>query len=366
MMPFIWTTSVLLALQILLLNGHPQCTDFRPPFKPAAPPLHCLQYAESGCCTAQQDGVLKSSFAAFLIRHGGASGTSSISDACRQRLKAMQCLFCSPYAAHAFDVEETGTEIGNGTGLVPGLCPGECEKMQLECGPAVVNEFFSLPNHVAEVTGVSEFCHRWTLNDSTYCYPNIADTERLLIDGPVTNTGNPLSESGTDCLCVEVVAEQLVNPLTLASSRDGTGRLFIGEQKGIIKILTSSNVVLALPYLELSNKVGTYDGHGDERGLLGIEFHPDFKSNSLFYVYYSEYTSSGKHFSRISEWRQSPANPNRALDSSERLLLSIEQPSSNHNGGQLTFGPDGYLYIFSGDGGGAGDKHGLYGNAQNL
>jgi len=119
--------------------------------------------------------------------------------------------------------------------------------------------------------------------------------------------------------------------------------------------------------LNLESKLVKLSGAYDERGLLGIALHPDYANNKKFYVYYSApSTEKGlDHQSVIAEYKVS-ADPKLADAATERILLTIQQPESNHNGGDLKFGPDGYLYIGLGDGGGAGDRHGEKGNGQNL
>jgi glucose/arabinose dehydrogenase len=103
-----------------------------------------------------------------------------------------------------------------------------------------------------------------------------------------------------------------------------------------------------------------------EKGLLGMAFHPKYKTNGRVFVYYSAPGTKGEnHKSILSEYKVS-SDPNVADAASETILMQISQPESNHNGGQLSFGPDGYLYIGLGDGGGAGDQHGAKGNGQNL
>lgn len=375
--PSMWSfIQILLLVACMLVDflaAHPQCTDFRPPFRPAQSPRHCSRYAESGCCTGEQDAQLQASFSEFVARYDNSSGSDSaspLSQACKDELKNLQCLFCSPYAAHAFDVESSGERIDSpSSGRVPALCGSECGRLVQVCEVSVLNEFFG----ISPDSGHDDFCKSWTLSDVLYCYPNIREIEEELLTPRSTNTTASTNNSPgrtsagqSDCLCVEVVADQLTNPLIFTSSRDETGRMFIGEQRGVIKILTRDGVILDEPFLDFSESVGTSDAYGDERGLLGLEFHPRYKDNGLFYTYYSEYTRQGQHYSRVSEWRRSESDPNRANLTSERRLLSIKQPRSNHNGGQVTFGPDGYLYIFSGDGGGAGDKFGERGNAQNL
>jgi glucose/arabinose dehydrogenase len=110
----------------------------------------------------------------------------------------------------------------------------------------------------------------------------------------------------------------------------------------------------------------------DERGLLGMAFHPSFKSNGRFFVYYSaplREGAEGNHTSHISEFAVSAEDPDTADPDSERIVLQVDEPQSNHNGGQLAFGPDGFLYISLGDGGGANDSgpgHAATGNGQDV
>jgi glucose/arabinose dehydrogenase len=103
----------------------------------------------------------------------------------------------------------------------------------------------------------------------------------------------------------------------------------------------------------------------DEMGLLGLAFHPDYADNGRFYVYYSTLVD-GQHISRIAEYTALAADPDIADVATERVLLEIDQPEDNHNGGHLAFGSDNFLYIGMGDGGGADDQHGATGNGQNL
>lgn len=162
------------------------------------------------------------------------------------------------------------------------------------------------------------------------------------------------------------VARGLTGPVYLTSPADGTNRLFVVEQRGLIKII-KDGAVLPVPFLDISKRLDKIGKGYSEKGLLGLAFHPDYKHNGKFYVYYSApaANSSEDHHSVIALYRVSP-DPNIALPESERQLMTISQPESNHNGGQILFGPEGYLYIGVGDGGGAGDKHGKAGNGQHM
>lgn len=128
----------------------------------------------------------------------------------------------------------------------------------------------------------------------------------------------------------------------------GDSRLFVVQQGGIIKIVSSTGVVNATPFLNLPSTVVL---SGGERGLLGLAFHPNYATNGYFYV---NYTRAGDGATVIARYTVS-ADPNVADASSGTVLLTVAQPFSNHNGGTIKFGPDGYLYIGMGDGGSGGD-----------
>lgn len=150
-------------------------------------------------------------------------------------------------------------------------------------------------------------------------------------------------------------------PVDLQHAGDESDRLFVVEQRGVITVFQNDietrdkNV-----FLNIEQRV---KDSGNEEGLLGLAFHPDFKSNGYFYV---NYTASGPNRTIISRFEVSPTNPNQANPESELILLEIPQPYSNHNGGQIAFGPDGFLYIAVGDGGSGGDPHGHGQNRQTL
>ena len=136
-------------------------------------------------------------------------------------------------------------------------------------------------------------------------------------------------------------------PLFLTHAGDGSDRIFIVEKGGRIKVMANQDDALASVFLDLSAVVNTIS----EGGLLGLAFHPDHRTNGLLYVYYTH----GDLISRVAEFRVS-SNAAVVDAGSERVLWEVPQPASNHNGGQVTFGPDGMLYIGLGDGGAANDR----------
>jgi glucose/arabinose dehydrogenase len=184
----------------------------------------------------------------------------------------------------------------------------------------------------------------------------------------------PLQGQGSR-IGLRLVASGLTSPMMLTGVPDITGRLFVVDQVGLVRIVTRDGTLLDKPFLDIRDRMVPLDPAYDERGLFSIAFHPHFESNGHFYVFYSAPLRSGAPAgwsctNRLSEFRVSAADPNVADPASERILLQVDKPSQNHNGGQIRFGPDGYLYIPLGDGGGADDT-GLghtpgTGNAQDL
>lgn len=161
---------------------------------------------------------------------------------------------------------------------------------------------------------------------------------------------------------LRVVAEGLTAPLLLTAPDDGSGRRYVVDQPGVIRVLDGEDRLREEPFLDLRERVVPLRKAFDERGLLGLAFHPDFAANRRFYVTYtaprradSPYTGQTAYTRRVSAF--TAADGLRADPDSERVLLAVDWPNRKHNGGGLAFGPhDGFLYIGLGDGGGA---HGL-------
>jgi glucose/arabinose dehydrogenase len=181
---------------------------------------------------------------------------------------------------------------------------------------------------------------------------------------------------------LETVAEGLTAPVTATHAGDGSGRLFVVDQAGYVWIL-DDGVLLPEPFLDLTDAIVAVNPFFDERGLLGLAFHPDYADNGRFFVRYSRTRDGdpgdpcldrprGCHEEVLAEFRVSDEDPDRA-DPQGRDLFVVDQPQFNHNAGQVAFGPDGHLYFSLGDGGGAHDgladeppSHGPIGNGQNT
>jgi len=167
----------------------------------------------------------------------------------------------------------------------------------------------------------------------------------ILILSEVSCKKSPIINKVSDAKKMVLLASGLSHPVSIMNANDS--RLFVAEQVGRIVIVTPDGQLKTQPFLDIRDRV-TFEG---ERGLLGVAFHPNFKSNGYFYV---NYVGAGD-ITTISRFKVSSGNPDVADLQSELKLLTIPQPYANHNGGDLNFGPDGYLYIGLGDGGSGGD-----------
>ncbi|MCK8519646.1 PQQ-dependent sugar dehydrogenase [Methanoculleus sp. 7T] len=175
---------------------------------------------------------------------------------------------------------------------------------------------------------------------------------------------------------LELVAQNFTSPMMVTSPDDGTGRLFVVDQIGVVNVVDANGTTLPEPFLDLRDKMVDLRPTYDERGLLSIAFHSNFSENGKVYAFYSaplrpEAPEGWNCTNHISEFQVDPENPDRVNMTSEKVLMYIDKPYHNHNGGQLAFGPaDGYLYISLGDGGRANDVGNGHtpgiGNAQDL
>lgn len=168
--------------------------------------------------------------------------------------------------------------------------------------------------------------------------------------GAATGAGvckDPGPNAAIPDVSLDPLPDRFASPVHLWNAGDGSGRLFVVEQAGTIRIIRNGHVVQT-PFLDIRDRVDS----GGEKGLLSVSFHPKFKQSGLLYV---DYTSrEGGLHTVISEFKVT-RDPDAADPDSERILLTILQPYANHNGGQTAFGPDGFLYVGMGDGGAGND-----------
>ena len=173
---------------------------------------------------------------------------------------------------------------------------------------------------------------------------------------------------------LKLLVEGLTAPTNLVSLADGSGRLLVADQAGVIYLLNRDGTITEKPFLDLQSRLVAFNQGMDERGILGLALHPQFKTNRKFYVVYSaplraDGPKGWNHTERLSEFHASTPDVGVALPDSERVILEIDEPDWNHNSGRIAFGPDGKLFWTVGDGGAPNDVgrgHAPEGNGQNL
>jgi glucose/arabinose dehydrogenase/uncharacterized cupredoxin-like copper-binding protein len=273
--------------------------------------------------------------------------------------------------AHNFEIEGQGLEQV----FEENLQPGESNTLQVDLPPGDYRVYCPVGNHAAQgmelTLTVTEAAGAGTVPQAMTTTAEATGTAAITATAAVTatseTTGTPARAGqtvmpsgelpGTPALALVKVAEGLADPVNVAAPADGSGRLFIVERIGRIRIVQDGELLEA-PFLDLSEVVKT---DFLEQGLLGLAFHPNYAENGRFFVYYSDWRTNGDTF--LVEFSVSADDPNVADPESAKVLLTYDQPYVNHNGGTLHFGPDGYLYLAKGDGGLAGDP---YRNAQDL
>ncbi|KAG8449137.1 hypothetical protein GDO86_015985 [Hymenochirus boettgeri] len=342
-------TKILISL-LGTIFAHPQCLDFKPPFRPLQELTFCVQYKEFGCCDSTRDNQIMQTFYSILD-HFDQQGYET----CAAHVQDILCQECSPYAAHLYDAEDPSTPLRT----IAGLCEVYCRDVWQNCR-SIFQYMTNDKELLALESNKAKFCRQLALDDTDYCFPHLLANPSLN-----KNLGLVTADSeGCMQLCLEEVANGLRNPVAMVHANDGTHRFFVAEQVGLVWTYLHNRSRLEIPFLNISKAVLTSPWEGDERGFLGIAFHPSFKHNGKVYVYYSVEIGFDEII-RISEFKVSSRDMNTVDHRSERIILEVEEPASNHNGGEILFGDDGYLYIFIGDGGMAGDPFGKYGNAQN-
>ena len=168
--------------------------------------------------------------------------------------------------------------------------------------------------------------------------------------------GSAVAQSPAPVLASLRVASGLAHPVFVTAPTNDP-RVFIVEQDGLIRVV-SAGALLPSPFLNASNLTND----SGERGLLGLAFAPNYATSGLFYINYT----NNQNDTRVARYLVDPANPDRALSDSASLVLSVDQPHGNHNGGHLEFGPDDMLYVGLGDGGGSGDPSNSAQNDQSF
>nr|XP_015196415.1 PREDICTED: HHIP-like protein 1 [Lepisosteus oculatus] len=285
-----------------VLDSHPQCLDYKPPFQPPEPLTFCKEYSEFGCCDLERDTRISGryyeimdyfDFSGFII--------------CGKYIRSILCQECSPYAAHLFDAEDANTPMRE----LAGLCGDYCTEFWLQCRSTL--SLLMDNETIIQIEGDRDtFCALLELKDPEYCYPNVLTNTELN-----ANLGAVQADpEGCLQLCLQEVANGLRNPVAMVHANDGTHRFFVAEQVGYVWVYLPNGSRVDRPFLNLTRAVLTSPWVGDERGFLCIAFHPRFGTVKKVYVYYSISVKKEERI-RISEFTLSAADMNMLDHSSE-------------------------------------------------
>ncbi|XP_004606255.1 hedgehog-interacting protein [Sorex araneus] len=270
---------------------------------------------------------------------------------CGKLLEEIKCALCSPNSQSLFHSPDR--EVLERDLVLPLLCKDYCKEFFYTCRG-------HLPGFLQ--TTADEFCFYYARKDGGLCFP---DFPRKQIRGPASNYLDQMEEYDKveeisrkhkhNCFCLQEVVSGLRQPVGALHSGDGSQRLFILEKEGYVKILSPEGEMFKEPYLDIHKLVQSGIKGGDERGLLSLAFHPNYKKNGKLYVSYTtnqERWAIGPHdhILRVVEYTVSRKNPHQVDVRTARVFLEVAELHRKHLGGQLLFGPDGFLYIILGDG----------------
>lgn len=322
-----------------IIYGHPQCLDFDPPFIPSKPLQLCSIYTRYTCCTSGNDTDLSKKyhdlFDAFhqanfkgrqrtiLLRISARNLIFFVFAECSRYVRDILCSRCDPYAAHVFEAEN---RPGNPLQF-PGLCHDYCEQFFTHCRDTI--PYLTNDKRLIDADTASAFCQMVSLTDKDYCYPDLINNRNL------ASMTERHSENTDGCLCVQKVAEDLRNPTWGIFTKDQTDRFYVLEQIGLIRIYADNWKLLPNNFLDIQDRVYVTTRLADERGLLGLAFHPNYERNRKFYVYYTANNQS-RTVVRISEFTAF-SNGLQGDASTERIMLELPKPNNwaNHNGGMV-------------------------------
>lgn len=266
---------------------------------------------------------------------------------CSILLEEIKCAHCSPNAQMLFHSPKLDKASHREQDL-PRLCHDYCQEFYYTCR-----------GHVPELfqADVDEFCQYYGRRDGGLCFPDFHRKQ-------LRRDSNYLSDEKIEvlnrkhkhnCYCTQEILSGLRQPVGVMNCGDGSQRLFIFEKEGFVRILTHDLELLKEPFLDIHKLVQSGIKGGDERGLLSLAFHPNYKKNGKLYVSYT--TSQERwaigphdHILRLVEYTVSRKNPNLVDTKTARVLMEVAELHRKHLGGHLLFGPDGLLHIFLGDG----------------
>ncbi|XP_078799840.1 hedgehog-interacting protein-like [Oryzias latipes] len=300
-----------------------------------------MLYSRVSCCPTRR--------AAYQILHRmDARIFSTNNTECAHLLDEIKCARCSPNAQvlfHSLDIDRQPHREPD----LPRLCLDFCRKFYYTCR-----------GHIPELfqADVDEFCQYYGRRGAGLCFP---DFQRRQLLGQDSNYLEDEKIDGLNrrhkhnCYCAQEVLSGLKQPVAVVHCGDGSQRLFVLEREGIVRILTHNLELIKEPFLDIHKLVQNGLKGGDERGLLSLAFHPNYKKNGKLYVSYTtnqERWAIGPHdhILRVVEYTVSRKNPNQVDTRTVRVLMEVAELHRKHLGGQLLFSPNGLLHIILGDG----------------
>ena len=338
---FIWIVCAMLLLFLLFSHdakAHPLCMNGHAPFKVEGELSMCPEYVDFGCCSSVDHGILISQYEQIQNIVPEDLWTS-----CGTFVRDFLCQTCSPYSAHLFDVKVVDSEHNFVDRVLPVLCWSYCSDFYNTCGeiinvsvdilqlnnPKLATDSDILKKAYSE--GISNFCEAVSMVDSPYCFPNVLD----ILD----QKDELIHDSIEGCMCVEKVGDkELMDSIILEHANDGSDRMFVIEEMGLIYILYPDGTFLEEPFLDISDKVsGTKGWYGKEPAVFGMAFHPNFKENGLFYLYLTKDVddTGGGHTNAIVEFKVLKSDGNKTDPEYSRQILEFYQNYTYHHGGQV-------------------------------
>uniref|UniRef100_H3DK23 Hedgehog-interacting protein n=1 Tax=Tetraodon nigroviridis TaxID=99883 RepID=H3DK23_TETNG len=266
---------------------------------------------------------------------------------CGRLLDEIKCARCSPNGQVLFHSPDTD-KMPHREPDLPRLCQDFCREFYYTCR-----------GHIPELfqADVDEFCQYYGRRDGTLCFPDFQRKRRDKISNYLEDEKpeDISRKQKHNCYCAQEVLSGLRQPVAVVHCGDGSQRLFVLEREGIVRILSHNLELIKEPFLDIHKLVQNGLKGGDERGLLSLAFHPNYKKNGKLYVSYTtnqERWAIGPHdhILRVVEYTVSRKNPNQVDTRTVRVLMEVAELHRKHLGGQLLFSPDGLLHIILGDG----------------
>lgn len=305
----------------VIIKSHPQCLDRKPPFAAASRLQFCSDYAGYGCCTNNDDHFLQEEYTYIYSML-----SAKLRSMCGMRVQDILCQQCSPFSFQLYDAEGASEPQP-----LPSLCSVHCRLLYQECKDVI--PYLTLkPSMVASLVSPASFCAKVNYNDTEHCYPRVLTNMNRVREVAQAKFISDI------CLCLEEFTRHIRNPIAFKSLNDGSYRVFVAEQIGTIYMLFSNKKSNKVMFLNIRSKLSIGTRMGDKRGLLNMEFHPQFNFNGKFYILYTalvmEQTSA--ELLRLSEFRTiNNKNQPRVDYSYERVIIQMHMPDKHNLGGEV-------------------------------